>query len=182
MKINFSINGVKRYIEPDYVWWAAHWKAVAIVAAVVIFAFSLSGCATGGNQAYTAAHEAASKRGIAEATARAESDKTLALAVASAAKSCESDVCRMGAMLTFANMKAAAGSAIQSAAPTIAAPVNEALEFAKILVPAATGAYTAYLGTALGIVNATKGAADVGTANNALISVTPVAPWATPIQ
>jgi hypothetical protein len=85
-------------------------------------------------------------------------------------------------MLTFANMKAAAGSAIQSAAPAIAAPVNEALEWAKVLVPAATGAYTAYLGTALGIVNATKGAADVGTANNALISVTPVAPWATPIQ
>jgi ABC-type phosphate/phosphonate transport system permease subunit len=182
MKINFSINGVKRYIEPDYVWWAAHWKKVAIVAAVVIFAFSLSGCATGGNQAYTAAHEAASKRGIAEAQARAKSDETLALAVASAAKSCESDVCRMGAMLTFANMKAAAGSAIQSAAPAIAAPVNEVLEWAKVLVPAATGAYTAYLGTALGIVNSTKGAADKDVAGNALISITPVAPWATPIQ
>lgn len=144
---------------------------------------ALAGCASGGNQAYTAAHEAASKRGIAEANARAESDKTLALAVASAAKGCESDVCRMGAMLTFANMKAAAGAAIQSAAPAIAAPVNEVLEFAKILVPAATGAYTAYLGTALGIVNSTKGAADVGTANNALISITPVSPFApTPVQ
>jgi hypothetical protein len=168
MKINFSINGVKRYIEPDYVWWAKHWKIVVIVAAVVIFAFSLSGCATGGNQAYTAAHEAASKRGIAEA-----------LAVASAAKSCESDVCRMGAMLTFANMKAAAGSAIQSAAPAIAAPVNEALEFAKILVPAAGGAYNAYLGAVMGIVNSTKGAADVGTANNGLVSITPISPFAT---
>jgi hypothetical protein len=147
---------------------------IALFSAIV-----LAGCATGGNQAYTAAHEAASKRGIAEANARAESDKTLALAVASAAKSCESDVCRMGAMLTFANMKAIAGAAIQSAAPAIAAPVNEVLEWAKVLVPAATGAYTAYLGTALGIVNATKGAADVGTANNALISVTPVSPFAT---
>jgi hypothetical protein len=152
-------------------------KLIALFAVI-----ALSGCATGGNQAYTAAHEAASKRGIAEAQARAESDKTLALAVASAAKSCESDICRAMAMLTFANMKAAAGSAIQSAAPAIAAPVNEALEFAKILVPAATGAYTAYLGTALGIVNSTKGAADKDVAGNALISITPVAPWATPIQ
>ena len=81
---------------------------------ILAIVIAISGCATGGNQAYTAAHEAASKRGIAEATARAEADKTLALAVASAAKSCESDVCRMGAMLTFANMKAAAGSAIQN--------------------------------------------------------------------
>jgi hypothetical protein len=145
---------------------------------VLIFAM-LEGCASGGNQAYTAAHEAASKRGIAEAQARAKSDETIALAVASAAKGCESDVCRMGAMLTFANMKAAAGSAIQSAAPAIAAPVNEALEWAKVLVPAAGGAYNAYLGAVMGIVNSTKGAADIGTANNGLVSITPVSPFAT---
>lgn len=139
---------------------------------------ALTGCASGGNQAYTAAHEFASKRGIAEAQARAEADKTLALAVASAAKSCESDVCRMGAMLTFANMKAAAGSVIQSAAPVIAPPVNEALEWAKLIVPAAVTAHANHLGTVLGIVNSTKGAADTGTANNGLVSITPISPFA----
>mgnify|MGYP000340761147 CR=1 FL=1 len=153
-------------------------KLLALLAVI-----ALAGCATGGNQAYTAAHEAASKRGIAEAQTRAKSDETLALAVASAAKSCESDVCRMGAMLTFANMKAAAGSAIQSAAPAIAAPVNEVLEFAKILVPAAVGIHANHLGAVLGIVNSTKGSADKDVASNALISITPVSPFATtPVQ
>jgi hypothetical protein len=149
-------------------------KLIALFAVI-----ALSGCATGGNQAYTAAHEAASKRGIAEAQARAESDKTLALAVASAGKGCVEDMCRGMAMMALMSMKAAAGTAIQSAAPAIAAPVNEALEWAKVLVPAATGAYTAYLGTALGIVNSTKGAADKDVAGNALISITPISPFAT---
>lgn len=149
-------------------------KLIALLAAI-----ALAGCASGGNQAYTAAHESASKRGIAEANARAEADKTLALAVASAAKGCESDVCRMGAMLTFANMKAAAGAAIQSAAPVIQAPVNEALEWAKILVPGAITMHANHLGAVLGIVNSTKGASDTDTANNAIISITPISPFAT---
>lgn len=139
---------------------------------------ALAGCASGGNQAYQAAHESASKRGIAEATARADADKTLALAVASAAKSCESDVCRMGAMLTFANMKAAAGAAIQSAAPVIAAPINEALEWAKVLVPGAITLHANHLGAVLGIVNSTKGAADKDIANIGITSITPVNPFA----
>jgi hypothetical protein len=143
----------------------------------------LAGCASGGNQAYTAAHKSASDRGIAEAQARADADKTLALAVASAAKGCDNDVCRMGAMLTLANMKATAGAAVQRAAPVIQAPVNEALEWAKVLVPAVGGAYNAYLGTVMGIVNSTKGAADTDTANNALTSITPISPFApTPAQ
>jgi hypothetical protein len=142
----------------------------------------LSGCASGGNQAYTAAHKSAADRGIAEAQARADSDKTLALAVASAAKGCESDVCRMGAMLTFANMKAAAGAAIQSAAPVIQAPVNEALEWAKLVVPAAVGMHANHLGAVLGIVNSTKGAADKDIANIGITSITPVNPFATPAQ
>lgn len=146
------------------------------VAILVIFA--LSGCASGGNQAYTAAHKSASDRGIAEANARAEADKTLALAVASAAKGCESDVCRMGAMLTFANMKAAAGAAIQSAAPVIQAPVNEALEWAKILAPSAITMHANQLGAVLGIVNSTKGAADKDIANNGITAITPISPFA----
>lgn len=134
----------------------------------LIAIIALSGCATGGNQAYQAAHKSAADRGIAEANARADSDKTLALAVASAAKGCESDVCRMGAMLTFANMKAAAGSAIQSAAPVIAAPVNEALEWAKVIVNGATGLYGLRVNGAIGLVNATRGAADLDAAKEGL--------------
>lgn len=151
-----------------------------VLIAVILFSIFATGCASGGNQAYQAAHESASKRGIAEAQARQKADETLALAVASAAKGCESDVCRMGAMLTFANMKAAAGTAIQSAAPVIQAPVNEALEWAKILVPGAITMHANHLGAVLGIVNSTKGAADKDVAGNALTSITPVAPWATP--
>lgn len=147
----------------------------------IVFAI-LSGCASGGNQAHTAAHKSAADRGIAEAQARADSDKTLALAVASAAKGCESDVCRMGAMLTFANMKAAAGAVIQSAAPVIQAPVNEALEWAKLVVPAAVGMHANHLGAVLGIVNSTKGAADKDIANIGITSITPVNPFATPAQ
>lgn len=140
---------------------------------------ALAGCASGGNQAYQAAHESASKRGIAEAQARQKADETLALAVASAAKTCESDVCRMGAMLTFANMKAAAGAAIQSAAPVIQAPVNEALEWAKILVPGAITAHANHLGAVVGIVNSTKGAADKDVAAQGIGAITPVPPWST---
>lgn len=168
MKINFSINGVKHYIEPDYVWWSAHWKKVAIVVSVVVLVLMLTGCASGGNQAYASAHKVASERGIAEAQARTKSEETLALAVASAAKSCESDVCRMGAFLTFANMKAAASSAIQSAAPVIAAPVNEALEWTKVIVNGATGLYGLRVNAAIGLVNATRGAADVNTTKEGL--------------
>jgi hypothetical protein len=149
-----------------------------VLIAVVLFAVFATGCASGGNQAYTAAHKSASDRGIAEANARAEADKTLALAVASAAKGCESDVCRMGAMLTFANMKAAAGSAIQSAAPAIAAPVNEMLEWGKLIVPAVVGMHANHLGTVLGLVNSTKGAADKDIANNGITAITPISPFA----
>jgi hypothetical protein len=85
----------------------------------------------------------------------------------------------MGAMLTFANMKAAAGAAIQSAAPVIQAPVNEALEWAKVLVPGAITAHANHLGAVLGIVNATKGAADKDIANIGITSITPVSPFAT---
>lgn len=145
----------------------------------VLAVIALAGCASGGNQAYTAAHESASKRGIAEVQARADADKTLAMAVASTGKACTEDMCRGMAMMALMSMKAAAGAAIQSAAPVIQAPVNEALEWAKVLVPAVGGAYNAYLGTVMGIVNSTKGAADADTANNALTSITPISPFAT---
>jgi hypothetical protein len=122
---------------------------------------ALAGCATGGNQAYQAAHKSAADRGIAEANARAKSDETLALAVASAGKGCVEDMCRGMAMMALMSMKAAAGSAIQSAAPVIQAPINEGLEWAKVIVNGATGLYGLRVNAAIGLVNATRGAADI---------------------
>jgi hypothetical protein len=63
--------------------------------------------------------------------------------------------------------------------PEYKAQPNVSIEMAKILVPAATSIMGGYFSTVLGIVNATKGAADVGTANNALVSITPISPFAT---
>lgn len=150
-----------------------------LLSSLTLSILALTGCASGGNQAYQAAHDSAAKRGIVEAQARADADKTLALAVASAAKSCESDVCRMGAMLTFANMKAAAGAAIQSAAPAIAAPVNEALEWAKILVPSVVAVHANQWAGVLGAINSTKGAADKDTASLGINAMTIANPFAT---
>jgi hypothetical protein len=63
--------------------------------------------------------------------------------------------------------------------PEYKAQPNVSIEMAKILVPAATSIMGGYFSTVLGIVNATKGAADIDTANNALVSITPVSPFAT---
>lgn len=46
-KINYSINGVKRWIAPDPVWWTKHWAKIAGAAAVVLLVFVLAGCSTG---------------------------------------------------------------------------------------------------------------------------------------
>lgn len=143
-------------------------QGITKLIAAVIAALWLSGCATGGNQAYQAAHDSASKRGIAEVQSRQKAEETLALAVASVGKSCENDVCRMGAMLTFANMKNAAGAAIQSAAPVIQAPVNEVLEWAKVIVGGATSLYGIRVNGAISLVNATRGAADIDAAKAGL--------------
>lgn len=135
---------------------------------LIAIVLSLTGCASGGNKAYQAAHDSASKRGIAEAQARQKADETLSLAVASVGKSCADDTCRMGAFMTLANLKAASGAAIQSAAPVIAAPVNEALEWAKVIVGGATSLYSLRINGALGLVNATRGAADIDAAKAGL--------------
>lgn len=46
-KINYSINGVKRWIAPDMEWWGKHWDKVlafVVMAAVVLF---VAGCSSG---------------------------------------------------------------------------------------------------------------------------------------
>ena len=100
---------------------------------------ALTGCATGSNEAYAKAHEAAAARGMAEVAAKADAEKVIAMAIASSAKGCETDACRMGAMMSFASIKAQANAIVQSTAPAIAAPVNEALAWGKLLVDGGLG-------------------------------------------
>lgn len=45
-KINYSVNGVKRWIAPDMVWWGKHWDkvlAAVVMLAVVLFVVGCSG-------------------------------------------------------------------------------------------------------------------------------------------
>ena len=135
---------------------------------LILSVLALTGCASGGNQAFTAAHKSAADRGIAEAQSRQKADETLALAVASAGKGCEADLCRGMAMMALMSMKAAAGAAIQSAAPVIQAPVNEAVEVFKDITKTALGLYGLRINGALGLVNATRGAADIDAAKAGL--------------
>jgi hypothetical protein len=130
---------------------------VGLIALVCVGMFA--GCATG-HEAYSAAHESQAKRGIAEAQAKQKSDETIALAIASAAKTCESDACRMGAMMTYANIKASATGVVQSAATAIAAPVNDVLEGAKFVVKTAVDLYSLRVGAAIKLGDMSRGAAD----------------------
>ena len=132
----------------------------------------LAGCAgMGGNEAYSEAHKAASARGIAEANASAKANETIALAIASAAKGCETDACRMGAMMSYASIKAQIDSVAKSVAPVIQAPVNEALEWTKTIVGAATNLYSIRMGAAIKLGDMSRGAADKDVLNNALSTV-----------
>ena len=103
---------------------------------LIAIVLSLAGCATGGNQAYQSAHDSASKRGIAEAQANTKARETEALASASAAKACETDVCRV-AVMGFANMRQMIAKNIESVAPNIAAPVDPMMRIGEKLIDAA---------------------------------------------
>lgn len=135
----------------------------SLIAFVTIGVTLLAGCAgTSGNDAYIKAHEAHADRAKTEANATAKAQETIALAIASAAKGCETDACRMGAMMTYANIKAQVESVAKSAAPVIQAPVNEALEWTKTLVGAATNLYGLRVGLSKYGIDASRsiGAAD----------------------
>lgn len=133
---------------------------------------ALAGCAgMGGNEAYSEAHKAAERRGIAEANASAKANETIALAIASAAKGCESDACRMGAMMSYASIRAQVESVAKTVQPVIQAPVNEALEFTKTLLGAATNLYSIRMGAAIKLGDMSRGAADKDVLNNALSTV-----------
>ena len=136
---------------------------------IAITVLMLTACAgMGGNEAYSEAHKAASARGIAEANASAKANETIALAIASAAKGCETDACRMGAMMSYASIKAQVESVARSVAPVIQAPVNEALEWTKTIVGAATNLYGLRVGAAIKLGDLSRGAADKDVLNNAM--------------
>lgn len=65
--------------------------------------------------------------------------------------------------------------------PQYTAPLNANIEMAKIIVPSVERLGLGWLGTVLGITNATKGSADKDVAGAALTSITPVAPWSTTV-
>lgn len=140
--------------------------------AIVAVATLLAGCAgMGGNEAYVKAHEAYADRAKTEANATAKTQETIALAIASAAKGCETDACRMGAMMSYASIKAQVESVARSVAPVIQAPVNEALEWTKTIVGAATNLYGLRVGAAIKLGDMSRGAADKDVLNNALSTV-----------
>lgn len=121
----------------------------------------LAGCAgMGGNDAYAAAHRAAADSRTAEAQATAKAKETEALAATSVAKACESDLCRV-AIMGYASLRQATAKVVETAAPVIAPPVNEALEVFKTVARTATDLYSIRVNGALGLVNATRGAADI---------------------
>jgi len=136
----------------------------SLIALVTMVVTLLAGCAgtsgTSGNDAYIKAHEAHAERAKAEANATAKAQETIALAIASAAKGCETDACRMGAMMTYANIKAQVGDVAKSVAPVIQAPVNEALEWTRTLLGAATNLYSIRIGGAIKLGDMSRGAAD----------------------
>lgn len=130
-------------------------KLIPAVLAVV----SLTGCASGANQAYQAAHDAASKRGVAEAASRAEIEKTKYLALASAAKACTTGECALGMALAMTAI-GSRSEAASSAAPAIAPPTNEFLDGFKAVAQTALGLYGIRVNGAISLVNATRGAAN----------------------
>lgn len=123
----------------------------------VAFVTLLAGCATSGNDAFIAAHKSANEARATEIAAKARADSDRSMAIASVAKGCPDASCRGMAMMALMQIGTAAGNAAQAAAPVIAAPVNEALEFVKAVVPAALTAgvqgYGIWANTALGVVN-----------------------------
>jgi predicted small lipoprotein YifL len=132
---------------------------------------TLTGCAgMGGNEAYTAAHKAAADSRTAESANRAKAEEARVLAAASMAKTCKDDVCR--AMGFMALMQFGGGvSPTNTPAPVIAPPVNEAVEIFKDITKTALGLYGIRVNGAIGLVNATRGAADIDAAREGLSSL-----------
>lgn len=126
----------------------------------LLAAFALAGCASDGQKAYYSAQDSVTKQMIVEANAKAESRKNYAIAVASIASKCESESCRMGALMTLNAYKEDAARAFESVKQVIAPPVDTALEWGKLAVTAATSLYSIRTGAVIKLGDMSRGAAD----------------------
>lgn len=140
-------------------------KKILLTLIACVAVLLLSGCAgMGGNDAYAAAHKSYADTRTAESNNRAKAESDRALAAASMAKQCKEDVCRALGFMTLMQLGGSAQAATPTPAPVIAAPVNEAVEIFKDVTKTAVSLYGIRVGGALGLVNATKGAADIDAA------------------
>ena len=138
-------------------------KKLLLTLIACVAALFLTGCAgMGGNDAYAAAHKAAADSRTAESNNRAKAESDRALAAASMAKQCKEDVCRALGFMTLMQLGGSSQAAAPTPAPVIAAPVNEAVEIFKDITKTAVNLYGIRVGGAISLVNATRGAADVG--------------------
>lgn len=143
----------------------------------------LTGCTTAPHEAFSKAHESASKRGIEEAKAASQAREVEARASVSAASACESDLCRV-AIMGYANMRQMMAKQVESIAPNIVAPVDPALALGGKLIDAAVAVTLGKFGLdgKLSDNSRTISAGDSDLAKQINRSNTPVNPFATPAQ
>jgi hypothetical protein len=156
-------------------------KALFLTLALSLAA--LTGCATAPHEAFSKAHESASKRGIAEAESAGKAREVEARASVSAANACESDLCRV-AIMGYANMRQMMAKQVESVAPNIVAPVDPTLALGGKLIDAAVAVTLGKFGLdgKLSDNSRTISAGDSDLAKQINRSNTPVNPFVTPTQ
>jgi len=152
----------------------------ALFLTLVLSLAALTGCATAPHEAFSKAHESASKRGIEEAKAAAQARETEARSALSAANNCDSDLCRV-AIMGYANMRQMMAKQIESIAPVIVPPVDPALALGGKLIDAAVAVTLGKFGLdgKLSDNSRSISAGDTDLAKQINRSNTPVNPFAT---
>jgi hypothetical protein len=141
--------------------------------AITALAAVLTGCATSSNEAYVAAHRSANESRVSEAAAKTMLDTQRAKAIAQMAAACTDAGCLGMALMAMGQVGQTYGAPATAPAPVIAAPVNEITEFVKTVGNIVVPVYSLWSGAVSGIVNATRGSADAGTARLGLSVMTP---------
>jgi hypothetical protein len=156
-------------------------KALFLTLALSLAA--LTGCATAPHEAFSKAHESASKRGIAEAESAGKAREVEARASVSAANACESDLCRV-AIMGYANMRQMMAKQVESVAPNIVAPVDPLLALGAKLIDKGADVILGKFGLdgKLSDNSRTISAGDSDLAKQINRSNTPVNPFVTPTQ
>jgi hypothetical protein len=155
----------------------------ALFLTLVLSLAALTGCATAPHEAFSKAHESASKRGIAEAESAGKAREVEARASVSAASACESDLCRV-AIMGYANMRQMMAKQVESIAPNIAAPVDPLLALGAKLIDKGADVILGKFGLdgKLSDNSRTISAGDSDLAKQINRSNTPVNPFVTPTQ